>query len=283
MNAERVIFCQKVPDEQLAPYVAWFWFFDGLDPSHRREHVLPDGTFELIIDLREEPRRLFDREDPRRDQIFRRGWISGAHSQYIVIDALPQSSMIGVHFKPGGASAILGLPADVLRDQVVELEDLWGAPAAELRDQLLAACTAQLKFRVLESFLIRRLAAHPRDAAQQRRIFHARDLFAQKAEDRNVRAVADRLGMSHKHFISEFRRHVGLTPKLFCRIQRFQQVLGEIAARRNVEWADVACSCGYFDQAHFVHDFQRFSGLNPSTYVVGQPEYSNFVPVDETR
>lgn len=274
-----MIFCRKIPDEPLARYVDWFWFFEGLDPAHRREHVLPDGTFELIIDLRDEPRRLFDREDARRDQVFRRGWISGAHSQYIVIDALPQSSMIGVHFKPGGAFPILGLPADQLRDRVVELDALCGAAAADLREQLLSASTPQLKFRVLELFLMRRLAAHRADPTQQQRIWWARDLFVQNAEDRNVRAVADRLGISHKHFIDQFRRHIGLTPKLFCRIQRFQQVLGEIAARRTVEWADVACSCGYFDQAHFVHDFRRFSGLNPSTYAAEQPEDPNFVPV----
>ncbi len=89
--------------------------------------------------------------------------------------------------------------------------------------------------------------------------------------------------MSHKHFIAQFRRHVGLTPKLFCRIRRFQQVLTQVASRRTVEWADVAYSCGYYDQAHFVHDFQRFSGLNPSTYLSERPEYPNFVPVGEAR
>jgi len=235
------------------------------------------------IDLRDEPRHLFDRENPRSNQTFRRGWISGAHSQYIVIDALPASSMIGVHFKPGGASAILGLPAVALRDQVVELDALWGSSATDLRDQLLAARTPRMKFQTLERFLIDRLARRAFDPAQQRRVFWARDLFAQNAETGKIRAVVDQLGISHKHFIDQFRRHVGLTPKLFCRIQRFQQVLAEIAARRSVEWADVASSCGYYDQAHFVHDFHRFSGLNPSTYAHERPESPNFVPVDEVR
>lgn len=278
-----MIFCRHIPAEPLAQYVDWFWFFEDLYPSHRREHVLPDGTFELIIDLRDEPRHLFDRDNPRLDQTFRRGWISGAQSQYIVIDALPASSMIGVHFKPGGASAILGFRADTLRDQVVELDAIWGPNATELREQLLAAQGSQLKFRALERFLIRRLSARASDFAQQRRIFWARDLFLQNAEIGKIGAVVDQLGISHKHFISQFRRHVGLTPKLFCRIQRFQQVLSEVASRRTIEWADVASTCGYFDQAHFVHDFHRFSGLNPSTYAKERPEYANFVPVDEVR
>jgi AraC-like DNA-binding protein len=81
-----------------------------------------------------------------------------------------------------------------------------------------------------------------------------------------ITSVSGRLGFSHRHFIDLFRRETGLTPKLFCRIRRFQQALAEVQARTKIDWADVAYSCGYFDQSHFVHDFVNFSGLNPSAY-----------------
>jgi AraC-like DNA-binding protein len=278
-----MIFCRHIPAEPLARYVDWLWFFQDITPAHRREHVLPDGTFELIIDLRDEPRRLFHRTDAARDKFFRGGWISGTHSRYITIDVRAHASMIGVHFKAGGAAAILGMPADVLRDQVVELDAIWGGDAGDLRERLLEARTPETKFSIFEQFLLRRLRATAADRLAADRVFWARDRFIQNAENANVRSVVDQLGISHKHFIDQFRRHVGLTPKLFCRIQRFQQVLSQLNARRTIEWADVACSCGYFDQAHFVHDFQEFSGLNPTTYASAAPEYSNFVPVDERR
>jgi AraC-like DNA-binding protein len=84
--------------------------------------------------------------------------------------------------------------------------------------------------------------------------------------------------VSHKQFIEQFRREVGLTPKLFCRIRRFQEVLGLIHSQKTVNWADVACSCGYFDQAHFVNDFLAFAGLNPSAYLDRRlEEDQNFV------
>ena len=89
------------------------------------------------------------------------------------------------------------------------------------------------------------------------------------------------MGISHKHFIAQFRAVVGLTPKRFCRIRRFQQVLAEVEARQAVKWADLACACGYYDQAHFVHDFQGFSGLNPSAYLTQRGEYLNFVPMPD--
>jgi AraC-like DNA-binding protein len=77
---------------------------------------------------------------------------------------------------------------------------------------------------------------------------------------------------------------VGVTPKLFCRIRRFQDVLTRLRRDTAVDWADIACACGYFDQAHFVHDFRTFSGLTPTRYESHNGvEHMNFVPVEEAR
>jgi AraC-like DNA-binding protein len=278
-----MIFRQHVPAEPLASYVDHFWFYEDLFPSHQREHVLPDGTFELIINLRDDARHTFDRYSGHRT-LFRDAWFSGAHSRYIVIDALPGSSMIGVHFKPGGAAAVLGLPADELRDRVVELDAIWGAAAGELREQLLSARGPAAKFNILEHALRTRVASHHGDTMQQRRVFWARDRFMAGADTLRIGDIADQLGVSHKHFIDEFRRHVGLTPKLFCRIRRFQDVLARVTRDTPVNWADIACACGYFDQAHFVHDFRAFSGLTPTRYESHNGiEHINFVPIAEPR
>ena len=276
-------FRQYVPCERLAPYVDWLWFYADLYPLHRREHVLPDGTFELIIDLRDEPRRLFDRGGDNRETLFRRAWISGAQSHYIIIDALPGSSMIGAHFKPGGAAAVLGLPANELRDQVVELDMIWGSAAIHLREELLAARTAQTKFATLERWLLQRLSTCKLDALQQERVFWARDRLTGLDAPRISEVVAQ-LGITHRRFIDEFHSHVGLTPKRFCRISRFQQVVARVAEQKPVSWSDLAYTCGYFDQAHFANDFRSFSGFRPSEYLrqtAGGP--ANFIPVDESR
>ena len=276
-----MIFRQYVPGEPLASYVDTFWFYEDLAVPHRRERVLPDGTFQLIINLRDEPRRLFERGGAAQETLFRGAWISGAHSQYIVIDALPGSSMIGAHFKPGGAAAVLGLPAHELRNRVVELDGIWNAAASELREQLLAACRPDAKFRILEQWLLGRLHCRAADHQMRQRIVWARDRFV-RADALPIGDVVAQLGISHRRFINEFQAEVGMTPKQFCRIRRFQQVIARLQAARTVKWADVACACGYFDQAHFVNDFRAFSGLRPTDYLRhAGAEHGNFVPVEE--
>jgi AraC-like DNA-binding protein len=94
-----------------------------------------------------------------------------------------------------------------------------------------------------------------------------------------VGQVMDRIGLSRRRIIQVFTEQVGLTPKLYCRIQRFQQALRRVHRRKTVDWVQVALDCGYYDQAHFVHDFQAFSGLNPSAYLQQQGDHLNHVPL----
>jgi len=239
------------------------------------ERVLPHGALELVIDLRSEPKRLFDREDQQRFTSFRRGWLSGAQSGYLVIEAMTGSSMIGAHFRPGGAHPFFRLPMIEFQDSVVELDSVWGQGFETLRDQLVQAPTAAEKFRVLEESL---LAQARGSSLAPRRVSYAVKRFEASPSTETVQSLAAELGVSHKHFIHEFRRWVGLTPKLFCRIRRFQQVVAQIETRHAVEWADVSNTCGYYDQAHFIRDFRDFSGLNPAAYLTQRGEYLNFVP-----
>ena len=95
-----------------------------------------------------------------------------------------------------------------------------------------------------------------------------------------VKEMADALGVSQKHFITRFSAQVGLSPKRFCRIRRFQAVLDAIATGAPIDWADISCACGYYDQAHFIHDFKAFSGFTPSEYLCRRREYPNHVPLD---
>lgn len=238
--------------------------------------MIPTGTMQLIFNLREDEIRLYDRQEHHRFRSFGGSLISGAHSRFVVIDTACQASTVGVHFRPGGAYPFLGLPAGELRDADIPLEALWGAKATELRDRLLDAETPEARFCVLEQTLMARmarlLACHPAVA------FALRE-FRSAPRTRTVGEVSERTGLSRRRFIQLFREEVGLTPKLFCRIRRFQEVVRLVGSGRRVEWPDVALGCGYFDQSHFIHDFREFSGITPTDYLRNRGEHSNHVPL----
>ena len=96
-----------------------------------------------------------------------------------------------------------------------------------------------------------------------------------------VAQVTGALGISQRRFLERFRSEVGMPPKLFSRVRRFQAVVEKVHMLSEVNWADVAADCGYFDEAHFIHDFRAFSGLSPSTYLALKSDHRNHVPLPD--
>jgi len=120
-----MIYRLRVPRPPLSLFVENLWFYEDLAVDHTREKLLPDASMELVIDLREGFKKLYDREEKNRHAGFNRCWISGIQRQYIVIGAETGSSMMGVHFRTGGAAPFFGFPISELSDEVVELDLIW--------------------------------------------------------------------------------------------------------------------------------------------------------------
>lgn len=251
------------PRPPLDAFVDVLWLYESYDPGHGRERLLPMATVELVVNLRQ--------DQPG----FTVPIVAGPRSEYKVLDTSHTASVIGVHFKPGGAFPFFGVPASELHNADVALDALWGQRAGELRERVLEASTPERKFAVLERILLR--AA--RTFRRHRAVAFALQEFASVPGRRSVADVTDAVGMSAGRFIDRFRDEVGLTPKLFCRVRRFQEVVGRVHGEQAIDWAGLALSCGYFDQAHLIRDFRRFSGLRPTQYLVQRTAHQNHVPL----
>ncbi len=261
-----MIYRTHIPAWPLSDFVQQLWYCEGYHAAHARERILPDGTIQLVIRLR---------GAATSEEKLPHSLIAGIRAEFEVIDTAELAgAIVGVHFRPGCARPFLRVPASELNGPDLPLESLWGAGAAELRDRLLEAASPDCKFEVLEEWLLRRaggnLAPHPAVA------FALRE-FSTAPGGRRIAAVSGQLGFSARRFIQIFREEVGLTPKLYCRIRRFRRVVSRIGSGDEVRWAEVALACGYYDQAHFIRDFQAFSGINPSQYLARRGPWASHV------
>ncbi|WP_243354377.1 DUF6597 domain-containing transcriptional factor [Bacillus litorisediminis] len=263
------------PQPPLSDFINLFWLYQGYYPPHELERVLPDGSIELIINLEKDLIRVYDQQNYERFQSFRGSLISGPHSVFAVVDTACQASTIGVHFKPGGAFPFLKIPANELCNEHVSLDTLWGTKAAELREQLLEAESPIAKFQILEQSLLKTITS---PSSHHPAVVFALKHFQACPHQWKMADVTEQIGISSRRFIQVFKEEVGLTPKQFCRIQRFQNVLRVIKGREQVDWTDMALSCGYYDQAHFIRDFRSFSGLSPTAYHSQLVKHHNHVP-----
>jgi AraC-like DNA-binding protein len=259
-----MLFRSYAPSQLLRGFVHDFWLYDGYAAPHLRERILPSGTIELVVNLREDELRIYDPDRPDRCRRYSGALISGAYGRGFVSDTFEETSIIGVHFEPGGAFPFLGLPAGELADTHVDLEDLWGRPGRWLRERLCAAATPLERFRLMEEAL----TAHLFGPLQRHRtVDFALHAFVSTGGRARISDVSARVGLSRRRFIERFTAEVGMTPKLFCRIQRFHRILTLLRRRGAPDWADLALECGYFDQSHLIHDFVTFSGVTPAVYL----------------
>ncbi|MEX2125277.1 MAG: helix-turn-helix domain-containing protein [Woeseia sp.] len=265
------------PGAQLRPFVRCVWLSDQSAPQEpleaHRENVLPTGDMHLVFRLSERPVVLFDRSAEAPELVLGHAVVGGPRSGYYTKDVSLPARSVGVQLRPGAAEALFGMPASEFTERHVRLEDLWGRSASLIRDRLIEASDPQRQLRVLEAILSKRLpqprALHPAVAGA----------LQQFASTRSVREAVRRSGYSHRGFVALFRRSVGLAPKRYARVLRFQNVLAECAANRDVAWADLAMKAGYSDQAHFNREFREFAGVTPESYRRVAPRASHHVPV----
>src|SRR5262249_18201610 len=140
------------PGPPLDECIDRFWLCSDT-PSHPRERILPSGTVELVINLSDDEIRIYDPLHPDRARRYPAAVVSGPYSKFFLIDPLQHASIIGVHFRPGRAVPVLGVPASELADAHVDLESVWGRTAAELRERLCTAAAPTKRFAVLEAVL----------------------------------------------------------------------------------------------------------------------------------
>jgi AraC-like DNA-binding protein len=254
-----MLYVAHIPGPPLAGFVECMWSL-GDAPAHSMERIVPSGTLELVINLHEDEIRIYD-PDTGAVRRFSGAVVSGAYRRFFVIDTREHASLVGVHFRPGGAGPFLGVPPGALVDRHVDLETLWPGSATELRDRLCETACCASRFAILEQALLRRLALH--------RGGHPAVPLALEQLERPGTSIGDlatSLHLSRRRFIEVFTAEVGMTPKRLARVLRFQRALAH-ARVGTPDWGRLAAACGYFDQSHLIRDFRELTGMSPVSVI----------------
>jgi AraC-like DNA-binding protein len=176
----------------------------------------------------------------------------------------PGTRSVGVHFKPWGPAPFLPMPAAELCDRPVTLEDVWGRPTvAALRDRLATASGPHEMLTLLEDQLMRFVC----ETAGLGLVRHTSSVIAAATGAVAIADLSVAAGVSSTHLARRFKDVIGVTPKRFARTYRFTATLLAVNPAEPVDWGDLAYGAGYFDQAHFDHEFRAFTGLTPTRYV----------------
>ena len=129
-----------------------------------------------------------------------------------------------------------------------------------MRERILAAPTPRAKLLLLEAELLARAI---RPLQRRTEVDFAIERLTHVPQDYSIAMLSEHVGLSARRFTRLFTLEVGLTPKLYARVQRFQRVLEAMEGHAG-DWTDVAQNCGYFDQSHLIRECRELSGFTPT-------------------
>lgn len=168
---------------------------------------------------------------------------------------------IGVFLRPARAAPFLRVAISELTDRTVAIDDVWGTAGSRLQSEL---CELDESGRIqrLESALRMRLAQH-RPTAAALDVEGLAGYVLRRQGRVTVDVMSRDAGVSRQYLTRQFRERIGVGPKLYSSLARFQSGLAYAGSQARVDWARVAADLGYADQSHMIAEFRRFSGLTP--------------------
>jgi AraC-like DNA-binding protein len=187
--------------------------------------------------------------------------VSGPSGTYTRAEG-PCAPAILVQMAPLGAYKLLGPAVSEIGGTMVGLEDIVGADARRLSEQVQSARTWDERGRLLDEFLLDRASRGPQPSPE---VSRAWTLIARSGGRTTISGIARQVGWSHKHLITRFKQQIGVAPHLAARLLRLMMVWRHLDDEQG--WARIAAESGYADQAHLTREFRRFTGTTPGALI----------------
>jgi AraC-like DNA-binding protein len=253
-----VRYLEVKPNAALSDYVKCYWYMEHDYVGQSAETIFPDGCIDLMFQFGA-PLHIITADQ---HILQPSSLIIGQLKQPLTFTSNGLTQVIGIRFFPFGAYPFLQLPLNELSDHTTALELILGKTSQRLAEQLDGSMPSAA-FQELERFLFQRLATYYSNIDTIRA---AALLIYHKHGAIEVSALTEYTNLTERSLERKFSEIVGYAPKTLSRVVRFNSVRNTLMHNPQVNLTDLAYQYGYYDQAHFIHDFHRFAGYSPSTF-----------------
>jgi AraC-like DNA-binding protein len=189
-----------------------------------------------------------------------RSYVVGSTLRAFIVKSAGWRHVIGASLLPGGVQPILGMPARVIGESIALLSDIIGNEASIFEDRVLSGDPNRVLERLAQSMIVLRGSLAPPSELVQRAV----GLVHQGSGNRRIEDLASDMSVSTRKLERHFLEQLGLTPKLFSRLVRFDRAVRGLAKRGEMPWSQFALTHGYTDQAHFINEVKEFAGVTPA-------------------
>lgn len=260
------------PSLWLSSYVKSYWTLENClsaDEEHI-QRIIPNGLAELVFYLHGKPESLDSSKSISETSI-----ITGQLKEYYDVKVRGDVSIFSITFQPNGLAKFFDIPQSEFFNQNVALKYVLKDEVDKLQTDLYEAKTFYQKVKIAEEFLLSRLT-QCKEKYNYERIDSSIKRINKTMGIVKVNDLASEACYSRKQFERCFSNIVGVSPKQFLKIVRFQNALNEMSLNKNMKITELTYLCGYYDQSHITSDFHKLSGMTPRQYLKELEIYSDY-------
>lgn len=228
-------------------------------------YLFPEGHFELI--LQSDRDILFQSSHTKGWAVRPQQFIGGLHqSAFILKPTNQQTRLLSIQFKPVCSRYFIPDPLYLFKNQVVDLREVFSTSTLDQLKQIDLSVSVEQFLPKLEAFLL---------SVFQKRNYSPIEtsvaLLHQNGGFTRIEQLAEQACLSAAQFRKRFREEVGLSPKEYSKVVRINTVIRRLNNNPEpVRFTDLAYQSGYFDQSHFIKDFQSVMGTTPRQFLFGK-------------
>lgn len=246
------------PPEHLKPFIKYFWALESepVDNATKTFSAIPDGCPGVIM-VQSEKEAFCMNHDKKLPNIF-------LYGQTVVpasFSSAGKLGAIGICFQPHALKSIFGLDAGELTNSCIDLTLIGTKKKTNLPEQLSNATTIDEQIKILSFYLFDQQQSHSRHPDDITKF--AISQLTQSKGNISLKELQQKVQLSERSLERKFKDTVGISPKLFSRIIRFQETLNQMRSNKYDKLSDVAYENDYADQAHFIRVFKEFTGFSP--------------------
>jgi len=250
-----MIYQEHQPHCQLLPFIETYWTSSGFAEGQEVFRILPDGCVDILFSFVESPV-----ENGLTPFI---PYIIGTMTSYSNVYYNGHVSMLGIRFRPAGITAFTRVSIDSFTNQRVDINLVETLFDAAFYDFLSEKKSTIERIRHINTYFLQKL---PFAFQPEQQIVCAVDLIRATKGQLSLAEIAKKVCLSPRHFERKFKSAIGVTPKMFSKIVKFESALAFLKEHKNESVFSVAIHCCYYDHAHITKDFQVLSGSTPSSF-----------------
>lgn len=265
-------FTRISPHPAVAEFIECYWMMYSDDTLPVIEKIIPDGFTELIFNYRD----VYQSQISGHWSLQSPNLLAGQLRTYFYLKNTGATGSVAIKLQPTALTQLFGLSMDQYVDQIIDLDSLAHPVLKTLSAQISTAVHLQHTQQVdvikalLDNYFTSLIPTATANPLKQplALIFQSNGIV-------NVAEMASTAGLSERQLERLFKKYIGLSPKYYARIIRFNYIF-ELIKSKQITWAEVVYQSGYYDQSHFIRNFKAFTGEDPSAYYFEEKNMANF-------